>query len=95
MAKLGNKMLSESINAYTDMFWEKTNEIATLDDDVDTLYKQTISKIINLIKNSPEEKIDSLSKLLFIAQSFERAADHAAKIGQLVNFAITGVRSKF
>ena len=93
MAKLGNKMLSESIDAYRDLFGEKTNEIAELDDDVDTLYKQTISKIINLIKQAPETKVDSLSKLFFIAQSFERAADHAAKIGQLVNFAITGIRN--
>ena len=93
MAKLGNKMLSESINAYRDMFGEKTNEIAELDEDVDTLYKQTITKIINLIKQAPETKVDSLSKFFFIAQSFERAADHAAKIGQLVNFAITGIRN--
>ena len=94
MAKLGNQMLSESINAYRSLFGEKTNEIAALDDQVDTLYKLTISKIINLIKKSPEEKIDSLSKLFFIAQSFERGADHAAKIGQLVNFAVTGKREK-
>ena len=92
MAKLGLQMLSESIDAYSEIFKEKTNEIALLDDKVDTLYKQTITKIINLIKQAPEEKIDSLSKLFFIAQSFERAADHAAKIGQLVNFAVTGVR---
>lgn len=94
MAKLGLQMLSESITAYSEILHEKTNEIALLDDKVDTLYKQTITKIINLIKQAPEGKIDSLSKLFFIAQSFERSADHAAKIGQLVNFAITGVRNK-
>ena len=93
MAKLGVRMLSESIDAYSKVFEGKTNEIALLDDKVDTLYKQTITKIINLIKQAPEEKIDSLSKLFFIAQSFERAADHAAKIGQLVNFAVTGKRN--
>lgn len=94
MAKLGLRMLSESIDAYSNIFEGKTNEIARLDDQVDTLYKLTITKIINLIKHAPEEKIDSLTKLFFIAQSFERAADHAAKIGQLVNFAITGKRDK-
>ncbi|OGI20264.1 MAG: phosphate transport system regulatory protein PhoU [Candidatus Melainabacteria bacterium RIFCSPHIGHO2_02_FULL_34_12] len=94
MAKLGNKMLSESIDAYRDMFGEKTNEIAEMDDQVDTIYKLAISKIINLIKGAPESKVDSLSKLFFIAQSFERAADHAAKIGLLVNYAITGKRKK-
>ncbi|MBI3591762.1 MAG: phosphate signaling complex protein PhoU [Candidatus Melainabacteria bacterium] len=94
MAKQGIQMLSQSIYAYSEVFNGKTNEIAELDEQVDTLYKLTITKIINLIKHAPEEKIDSLSKLFFIAQSFERAADHAAKIGQLVNFAITGERSK-
>ena len=94
MAKLGMQMLSESTEAYRKIFDGKTNEIALLDDKVDTLYKQTISKIINLIKHAPEEKVDSLSKLFFIAQSFERASDHAAKIGLLVNFAVTGVRNK-
>ena len=93
MAKLGMQMLSESTEAYRKILDGKTNEIALLDDKVDTLYKQTISKIINLIKHAPEEKVDSLSKLFFIAQSFERASDHAAKIGELVNFAITGKRN--
>ena len=93
MAKLGMQMLSESTEAYRKILDGKTNEIALLDDKVDTLYKQTISKIINLIKHAPEEKVDSLSKLFFIAQSFERASDHAAKIGELVNFAVTGKRN--
>lgn len=94
MAKLGIKMLTESINAYSQIVEGKTNEIAELDDQVDIIYKQTISKITNLIKHAPEEKIDSISKLFFIAQSFERAADHAAKIAQLVNYAATGIKHK-
>lgn len=92
MAKVGLQMLSESITAYKELFEGKKNQIALLDDHVDLLYKQTISKIINLIKRAPENKIDSLSKLFFIAQSFERSADHAAKVGELVNFAVTGKR---
>ena len=94
MAKLGLQMLSEAISAYNEIFEGKLNKIAELDDQVDTLYKLTITKIINLIKHASEDKVDSLSKLLFIAQSFERAADHAAKIGLLVNFAVTGERNK-
>lgn len=94
MARLGIQMLSESISAFNEISEGKVNQIAKLDDKVDILYKQTITKIINLIKHAPEEKVDSFSKLFFIAQSFERAADHAAKIGQLVNFAITGKRDK-
>lgn len=94
MAKLALEMLTKSISAYSQIFDGKTNDVAALDEQVDMLYKLTISKIINLIKHAPEEKIDGLSKLFFIAQSFERAADHAAKIGTLVNFAITGERSK-
>lgn len=93
MAELSIKMLSGAISAYSVVFNGKTNDIAMLDDKVDSLYKQTIKKIIDLIKHAPEEKIDSLSKLFFIAQSFERASDHAAKIGQLVNFAVTGKRN--
>ena len=94
MAKLGIKMLTESTNAYSQIVEGETNKIAELDDQVDILYKQTIAKITNLIKHAPEEKIDSISKLFFIAQSFERAADHAAKIAQLVNYAATGIRHK-
>lgn len=96
MAKLGIKMLTEAMTAYKEVFAGKisTNEIAQLDEEVDSLYRKTITKIINLIKHAPEEKVDSLSKLFFIAQSFERAADHAAKIGQLINFAVTGKRNK-
>ncbi len=94
MAKLGLKMLSEATIAYSEMFEEKTNTIADLDEQVDILYKQTVLKIINLIKQASEDKVDSLTKLLFIAHSFERAADHAAKIGLLVNYAVTGKRDK-
>jgi len=92
MASLGLKMLSESIEAYRNIFQDKTNNISSMDDAVDKLYKQTVKKLISLIKAAPDEKIESLSKLLFVAQSFERAADHAAKIGDLVNFAISGKR---
>ena len=94
MAKSSLNMLSESITAYSEIFEGKTNKISMLDDHVDYLFKQTIKKIVLLIKKAPEEQIDSLSKLLFIAQSFERAADHAAKIGQLVNYSATGERGK-
>lgn len=94
MAKLGIQMLSKSIIAYSNIFEDKTNEIAELDEQVDTIYKMAIAKIVNLIKHASEEKVESLSKLLFIAQSFERAADHAAKIGLHVNFAVTGKRTK-
>lgn len=96
MAKLGIKMLTEAMAAYKEVFAGKTstNEIAQMDEQVDSFYRKTITKIINLIKHAPEEKVDSLSKLFFIAQSFERGADHAAKIGQLINFAVTGKRGK-
>lgn len=94
MAGLGLKMLSESIEAYKNISGDKTNNISLMDDEVDKLYKQTVKKIISLIKSAPDEKIENLSKLLFVAQSFERAADHAAKIGDLINFAITGKRGK-
>ncbi len=92
MANSALKMLTEAITAYSEMFKGKENKVALLDDHVDYLYKQTVKKIVLLIKNAPEDKIDSLSKLFFVVQNFERAADHAAKIGQLVNFAVTGER---
>ncbi len=91
MAKSALKMLSESITAYSE---GKINEVAMLDDHVDDLYKQTIKKIVLLIKKASDEQIDTLSKLFFVAQSFERAADHAAKIGHLINYAVTGERGK-
>ena len=95
MAKLALNILTESISAYSKMFEnQELNNISLMDEQVDSIYKDTIKKIVNLIKKSPEDKIESLSKLLFVAQSFERAADHAAKIGQLINFAVTGERDK-
>lgn len=92
MANLSLQMLSKSIDAYKNISSDKANDISSMDDEVDKLYKQTVKQIISLIKSAPDEKIENLSKLLFVAQSFERASDHAAKIGDLVNFAITGKR---
>jgi len=94
MTSLCIQMLSGALVAYSEVYEGKINEIAKLDENVDDLYRKTITKIINLIKHAPETKVDSLSKLFFIAQSFERAADHAAKIGELSNFAITGKRAE-
>ena len=94
MTTLGLNMLSQSISAYSQILEGKTNEVSKLDDEMDELYRQTVKKIISLIKISSEDKIDSLSKLFFVAQSFERAADHAAKIGDLVNYSITGKRKE-
>ena len=95
MANLSLEMLKKSISAYSQIFNGNTNEVALLDEEVDYSYREVIKKTINLIKHAPEEKIDSLTKLFFIGQSFERASDHAAKIGQLVNFAVTGKREKY
>lgn len=94
MAELSLKMVSEAIKAYTEIDKGEVNEIELLDDQVDLLRRQSVKKTITSIKEAPEEKIDKFTRLLFVAQSFERAADHAAKIGQLVNFAITGERNK-
>lgn len=93
MAKLGLKMLNQAINAYSEIFQGKTNEIASIDDAVDTLYKQAIKTVVKLLKQASEEKIDGYSQLFFIARCFERSADHSAKVGELVNFAITGKRN--
>lgn len=93
MAELSLQMLSEAIEAYKNIDKGQINNIAVLDDRVDLLRRHSIKKTISSIKEGPEEKIDKYTRLLFIAQSFERAADHAAKIGQLINFAVTGKRN--
>ncbi len=92
MAGLGLTMVSKSIEAYKNISQDQINIISSMDDEADKLYKEAVKKIVSLIKSAPDEKIENLSKLLFVAQSFERASDHAAKIGDSINFAITGKR---
>lgn len=94
MAELSLNMLNDSIKAYSEISSGEVNMLAEADDEVDKLEKQSISKVVELIKTASEDKIKSLTKLLFIPHSFERIADHSVKIGYLVNYAITGKRDK-
>ena len=91
MGKCAQKMLVESINAFTDDDVELANSVIKKDDEVDELFAHFMEESIELIKSgceNPEQIID----LIQVAKYIERIADNAERIATWVIFSVTGER---
>ena len=91
MGKCAQKMLVESINAFTDDDVELANSVIKKDDEVDELFAHFMEESIELIKSgceNPEQIID----LIQVAKYIERIGDNAERIATWVIFSVTGER---
>ena len=91
MGKSAQKMLVESINAFTDDDIELANSVIKKDDEVDELFAHFMEESIELIKSgceNPEQIID----LIQVAKYIERIGDNAERIATWVIFSVTGER---
>lgn len=91
MGKCAQKMLVESINAFTDDDVELANSVIKKDDEVDEFFNKFMEESIGLIKSgceNPEQIID----LIQVAKYIERIGDNAERIATWVIFSVTGER---
>ncbi len=91
MGKSAQKMLIESINAFTDNDIEVAYSVIKKDDEVDNLFDEFMKESIEMIKSGcerPEQIID----LIQIAKYIERIGDNAENIAKWVIFSVTGER---
>lgn len=93
MAKVTMVMLVGSINAFVNKNLEQAREVIARDDEVDALFLNVKSEVIQWIREGVDQG-EQVADLLMVAKYFERIGDHATNISEWVIFSITGKHIK-
>ncbi len=88
MLEIAKEMAKNAVFAYNENDTEKAEQVLEQDDQIDNIYQQLFS--IAEGDSFDRQQVKNIINVLFIAKSFERLADHAANIAQMVNYVISG-----
>lgn len=91
MAKMAQKMLYDSLEAYTRMDIALAEQVCLADDAVDDLYQQVFRELLTYMMEDPKT-ISQATQLIFVGRYLERIADHATNIAEWVIYLVTGQR---
>jgi phosphate transport system protein len=91
MHEINREMLNFALEAYNEEDIAKARKVAEMDDEVDSLYGQTIKDLLQLNQANPE-KIPQITQLSFVSRYLERAADHTTNIAENVLYLVKGKR---
>ena len=91
MAQMAEKMLSDSLEAYTSMDIALAEKICQDDDAVDDLYSQVFRELLTYMMEDPKT-ISQATQLIFVGSYLERIADHATNIAEWTIYLATGQR---
>lgn len=91
MHEINKEMLKLALEAYNDEDVNKAKQVAEMDDQVDSLYGETIKELLQLNLQKPEY-IPQITQLSFICRYLERAADHTTNIAESVFYLVKGKR---
>lgn len=89
MADIGLDMLSQALEAFLQRDVEAALRIPQRDDEVDALYNQLSSELIEILLEHPE-KIECANYLLWAAHNLERFADRVTNICERTVYTVTG-----
>ena len=89
MSRRAGFMVKQAIAAYTARDTDEANAVINLDDEVDDLFSQVKSELIDRITGNRADA-DQAIDLMIIAKYLERIADHAVNIAQWAVFCVTG-----
>ena len=90
MAEKAVHMVKRAVDAFINRDLDLARAVIDMDDEVDGLFDVIKRELIELIHQNSAMGAQALD-LLMIAKYFERIGDHAVKIAEWVEFAITGV----
>ncbi len=90
MAKDVIYMVTESVNAYVQKDVTMAKNIIKYDDEVDRLFDELKTEIMELI-STKNESAEKAIDLLMIAKYLERIGDHATNIAEWAVFSVTGI----
>ena len=79
----------DAIEAFIAQDLEAAMEIIKRDDEVDTLFNQVKTDVIDLLKTSPSQADQGID-LLMVAKYLERIGDHAVNVCEWTQFSKTG-----
>jgi len=91
MAQMVQKMLSQAMEAYTNMDITLAEQVCLADDAVDQLQKQMFRELLTFMLEDPK-KIGQATQLILVGRFLERFADHATNIAEWVIYLATGQR---
>jgi phosphate transport system protein len=89
MARIAQKMLKDSLDAFSKQDVELAKSVLTQDEEEDRLKSQTLNGLIELIrKDSAHAK--QFVDIILISRNLERIGDHATNIAEDVIFMVLG-----
>lgn len=89
MAEWAIQMLGESLEAFVNRDAELAQRVCRDDDFVDDLTEQLFRELVSFMLEDTET-ITRAARLMFIGKYYERIADHATNIGELVVYMVEG-----
>ena len=89
MAEQASRMLTLTIDAYTQGSAEKALEVIKMDDEVDARHDQLFRELMTYVLADPAS-INRVLELVLIARSFKRVGDHAVNISEDVFYMVKG-----
>ncbi len=87
LGQAAGRLMSSAIDAWASKDFEAAAGLTDQDDTVDDLHAQLIQKLLEL---NDGDAISSAIRLSMIGRYFERIADHAVNVGELVCYYVTG-----
>ena len=89
MAEVAQQMLRESLDAFVREDIDLALKVCRDDDAIDALNSQLFRELLSYMMEDPRTVTRSI-RLLFISKYFERIADHATNIAEMVVFMVKG-----
>lgn len=89
MYSVTSEMLKLSLEAFNDEDIAKAKQVADMDDEVDSLYGQTIQDLLKLNQHN-SNNTSQVTQLSFVCRYLERAADHVTNIAEHVFYLVKG-----
>jgi phosphate transport system protein len=89
MGELGALLVIGFLRALVDFDQKQAREVAARDDEIDALYHQTFSEVIDLMRADPGN-VERGTRILFAAHYIERIGDRVTNIAEDVVFLASG-----
>jgi phosphate transport system protein len=89
LAQLGQRQLSNVLNAYGSRNVVLAKQVWESDDEIDSVYTSLFRELLTYMMEDPRN-IGMCTHLLFCAKNIERIGDHATNIAETVHYGVTG-----
>lgn len=96
MARMAERMVRDSLQAFVDRDVEFAKATCLKDDEIDKIYEALLNELSGFIMAGGEAaRVEQSMNLLFVARYLERVGDHATNIGERVIYLATGRKERY